>query len=58
MQNELDEYDPDLHAVRQLIIYGLKGLASYATHAYELGEYDNDVVKFVHEVRTKPLLFL
>ena len=50
MQNDVKVYGADVHGVRQMIIYGLKGLSSYARHAELLGQWDQTVGEFVHEV--------
>ncbi|HEY9853740.1 MAG TPA: hydroxylamine reductase [Leptolyngbyaceae cyanobacterium] len=39
----------DIFSLKLTTIYGLKGLASYAFHAQELGEEDEKVYRFVHE---------
>lgn len=41
--------DVDIFSLKLTVIYGLKGLASYAFHALELGEEDEQVYQFVHE---------
>jgi hydroxylamine reductase len=41
--------DPDLLALQQLLIYGLKGVAAYADHARILGQVDDAVDGFIHE---------
>lgn len=41
--------DVDIFSLKLTVIYGLKGLASYAFHALELGEEDEQVYRFVHE---------
>lgn len=41
--------DVDIFSLKLTFIYGLKGLASYAFHALELGEEDEQVYRFVHE---------
>jgi len=50
INRELDEYGADVHGVRQMIIYGLKGLGSYARHARLLGEWDDSIGAFTNEV--------
>jgi hydroxylamine reductase len=40
---------PDLTALRELVMYGLKGMAAYAYHALELGKNDERVMDFFHE---------
>jgi hydroxylamine reductase len=41
--------DPDVHSLKQLLIYGIKGVAAYADHAAILGQEDEKVYAFVHE---------
>jgi hydroxylamine reductase len=41
--------DEDVRSLRELIIYGLKGLAAYADHAYVLDHHDADLLAFVEE---------
>jgi len=41
--------DPDAQALRELLIYGLKGVAAYADHAWILGKQDDRVYVFMHE---------
>ncbi|HIP40688.1 MAG TPA: hydroxylamine reductase [Desulfocapsa sulfexigens] len=38
----------DLRSLKQIIMYGLRGLAAYAEHAAILGQEDNEVYAFVH----------
>ncbi|MDD2344910.1 MAG: hydroxylamine reductase [Bacteroidales bacterium] len=38
----------DVRSLRELIVYGLKGMAAYAEHAYNLGETDASVFEFMH----------
>jgi len=37
----------DVRSLRELTIYGLKGLAAYTDHAYELGFKNNEIFEFV-----------
>ena len=39
----------DIAGLQELLTYGLKGLAAYAIHAYDLGKHDDAVFAFVHE---------
>ncbi|MBU0992152.1 MAG: hydroxylamine reductase [Proteobacteria bacterium] len=39
----------DIKSLRQLIIYGIKGLAAYADHAAILGQEDDSVYQYIHE---------
>jgi hydroxylamine reductase len=41
--------DPDLHALHWLLIFGIKGVAAYAYHAYRLGKKDNKVFEFIRQ---------
>ena len=41
--------DPDVHSLQWLLIYGIKGVAAYADHAYILGQKDPKVFTFIHE---------
>ncbi len=40
---------PDILSLQQTLIIGLKGVASYATHASILGQEDEAVYAFIHE---------
>lgn len=46
--NKLDENE-DLRSLKQITVYGLRGLAAYADHAAILGKQDDSVYVFVHE---------
>jgi len=39
----------DVRSLRELIIYGLKGMAAYAHHALNIGKENNDIYNFVYE---------
>lgn len=39
----------DLAGLRELLTYGLKGMAAYTDHALALGREDKDVFAFIHE---------
>ncbi|HIJ57509.1 MAG TPA: hydroxylamine reductase [Deltaproteobacteria bacterium] len=41
--------DPDILSLKELLIYGVKGIAAYADHARVLGKSDDAVYAFVHE---------
>jgi hydroxylamine reductase len=47
--------DQDILSLRELLIYGLKGLAAYADHAAILGREDDTVYAFVHEAMVATL---
>lgn len=41
--------NPDIASLQDTIIFGLKGVAAYATHARQLGYSDTEVDKITHE---------
>ncbi len=43
----------DVRSLRELIVYGLKGLAAYGDHALNLSMEDNDIYDFVYEALAK-----
>ena len=43
------DVNPDLLSLKQLLTYGIKGVAAYADHARILGKSDDAVYAFVHE---------
>ena len=45
----------DVRSLRQLIIYGLKGMAAYTQHALNLGKENNDIYIFVYEALSATL---
>jgi len=47
--NRLDELGPDVTGLQELLLYGLKGTASYADHAQILGQEDEEVYAYFHE---------
>ena len=38
----------DVRSLRELLVYGLKGMAAYAEHANNLGHRDNSIFEFMH----------
>ncbi len=40
---------PDILSLKQLLVYGIKGVAAYADHAAILGKTDEDIFTFVYE---------
>ncbi|MDD5711456.1 MAG: hydroxylamine reductase [Smithellaceae bacterium] len=44
-----DTADPDVHSLKQTLIYGIKGVAAYADHACILGREDDAVYAFIQE---------
>ncbi|MBE6514930.1 MAG: hydroxylamine reductase [Thermoplasmata archaeon] len=47
----VDSYDPDedLRSLKQLLLFGLKGMAAYYHHAYVLGAEDASVTAFIRK---------
>lgn len=43
------DVDPDILSLRELLVYGLKGLAAYADHARILGQHDDTVYDFIYQ---------
>lgn len=43
------DFNPDLLSLRELLIYGIKGLAAYNDHARILGQTDDSVDAFIQE---------
>jgi hydroxylamine reductase len=44
----LSTKDEDVRSLRELIVYGLKGMAAYAEHAFNLGFEEPKVYAFIH----------
>jgi len=47
--------DEDIRSLRELIIYGLKGMAAYAEHAMNLGFEDKEIPKFIRRAMAATL---
>ncbi|MFB6342232.1 hydroxylamine reductase [Saccharicrinis sp. FJH62] len=45
----LSEENEDIRSLKELLTYGLKGMAAYAEHAYNLGYTNNTVFNFMHK---------
>ncbi len=43
----LEHKDPDIRSLKELLTYGLKGMAAYAEHAWNLGYIDKEVNAFL-----------
>lgn len=50
-----DEIDEDIRSLRELLIYGLKGMAAYAHHAARLGKQDENINNFFFTALAKTL---
>ncbi len=48
LMNSLDENE-DLRSLKQITVYGIRGLAAYADHAAILGQEDESVYTFIQE---------
>jgi hydroxylamine reductase len=46
--NKLDENE-DLRSLKQITVYGLRGLAAYGDHAAILGQEDDSIYAYIHE---------
>ncbi len=46
--NKLDENE-DLRSLKQITVYGIRGLAAYADHAAILGQEDESIYTYIHE---------
>ncbi len=46
----LTELDEDVRALKELITYGLKGMAAYYMHARNLGYTDSDIIDFTEKM--------
>jgi len=44
----LSTEDEDIRSLRELVVYGIKGMAAYAEHAYNLGYRDEELYAFMH----------
>ncbi|MGD8366153.1 MAG: hydroxylamine reductase [Desulfobacterales bacterium] len=47
--------DPDILSLRELLVYGIKGVAAYADHARILGQEDEAVYNFIYEAMAATL---
>jgi hydroxylamine reductase len=45
----LSTKDEDIRSLRELITYGLKGMAAYTEHAFNLGYEDKSIYKFIQD---------
>jgi hydroxylamine reductase len=44
-----EKLNADIRSLRELLVYGIKGLAAYADHAAILGQEDDAVYQFIYE---------
>jgi len=52
----LNEHNEDVRSLRELITYGLKGIAAYAYHAMQLGFEDDAIVDFVERALVQSMM--
>lgn len=45
----LSTENEDIRSLREMLTYGIKGMAAYAEHAYVLGYQDNEVFSFIRK---------
>ncbi|TKI05968.1 hydroxylamine reductase [Martelella alba] len=45
-----DAVGADIHGLRMLCLYGLKGAAAYMEHAHVLGQYDEEIYRQYHDI--------
>lgn len=45
----VNEPNEDIRSLKELIIYGVKGMAAYAEHAFHLGKEDKNIYAFMHK---------
>ena len=50
-----ENLNEDIRSLRELLIYGIKGLAAYTDHARILGQEDESVYAFIHEAMAATL---
>lgn len=51
----LNEKNVDLRSLKEMVIYGLKGLSAYVTHGNVLNEYDEEIDIFLQRALAKTL---
>ncbi|KHO63328.1 hydroxylamine reductase [Thermoanaerobacter sp. YS13] len=51
----LSTKDEDIRSLRELITYGVKGMAAYAYHAYQLGYKNDNIFRFMEKALAKVL---
>ena len=51
----LSTEDPDIRSLRELVIYGIKGLCAYIVHGEVLGEVDKEIDSFIQRALSDTL---
>ncbi|KGQ70765.1 hydroxylamine reductase [Chelonobacter oris] len=49
LNKDINEISEEVHGLRMLCLYGLKGAAAYMEHAHVLGQFDNQVYLEFHQ---------
>ncbi|MGV6989836.1 hydroxylamine reductase [Testudinibacter sp. P80/BLE/0925] len=49
LNKDIDDISEEVHGLRMLCLYGLKGAAAYMEHAHVLGQFDNQVYLEFHQ---------
>jgi len=52
----LNEANEDIRSLKELLVYGIKGMAAYAEHAYNLGYQSEEVLAFMHRALSATIL--
>lgn len=47
VEKDIEQLDPDVHALQECLLYGTKGLGSLAVHMLEIGVEDDDLYRFM-----------
>lgn len=50
VKRDKEIYGEDIHGVREMIVYGMKGMSTYARHARLVGEWDDTIGEQAHEI--------
>ncbi len=50
VQSRIDRFGPDIAGLQELIVYGLKGAGAYTYHARVLGQGDEELYDWFHEM--------
>ncbi len=51
----LETENEDVRSLRELIVYGIKGMAAYSKHALNIGKEDADIYAFIYEAMAATL---
>ncbi len=51
----LSTENEDVRSLREMIVYGIKGMAAYAHHALNIGKEDVEIYKFIYEALASTL---